>query len=39
MPSVVFVAPFFLDTTLRFVDAVAELPGVRAGLVSLQQPD
>ena len=34
MRSVVFVAPFFLDTTLRFVDAVADLPGVRAGLVS-----
>ncbi len=34
MPSVVFVAPFFLDTTLRFVEAVAELPGVRTGLVS-----
>jgi hypothetical protein len=34
MPSVVFVAPFFLDTTLRFVDAVADLPGVRTGLVS-----
>ncbi|MBZ0089085.1 MAG: hypothetical protein K8H90_01775, partial [Thermoanaerobaculia bacterium] len=34
MPNVVFVAPFFLDTTLRFVDAVASLPGVRTGLVS-----
>jgi hypothetical protein len=34
MRSVVFVAPFFLDTTLRFVDAVADLPGVRTGLVS-----
>jgi hypothetical protein len=34
MPPVVFVAPFFLDTTLRFVDAVASLPGVRCGLVS-----
>ena len=34
MSSVVFVAPFFLDTTLRFVEAVADLPGVRAGLVS-----
>ncbi len=34
MPSVVFVAPFFLDTTLRFVDGVASLPGVRVGLVS-----
>jgi hypothetical protein len=32
--SVAFVAPFFLDATLRFVDAVADLPGVRLGLVS-----
>lgn len=34
MRSAVFVAPFFLDTTLRFVDAAASLPGVRLGLVS-----
>jgi hypothetical protein len=34
MPSVVFVAPFFLETTLRFVRAVAALPGVRTGLIS-----
>ncbi len=34
MPNVVFVAPFFLDTTLRFLDAVAALPGVRCGLIS-----
>lgn len=34
MRSVVFVAPFFLETTLRFVEAVADLPGVRLGLVS-----
>ncbi len=34
MPNVVFAAPFFLDTTLRFVDAVASLPGVRTGLIS-----
>lgn len=34
MPDVVFVAPYFLDATLRFVDAVAGLPGVRLGLVS-----
>src|SRR5678815_1564526 len=38
MPNVVFVAPFFLETTLRFVDAAASLPGVRLGLVS-QDPD
>jgi hypothetical protein len=34
MPAIVFVAPFFLDTTLRFVDGVASLPGVRLGLIS-----
>lgn len=34
MPNVVFVAPFFLETTMRFLDAVAGLPGVRCGLVS-----
>ena len=34
MPSVVFVAPFFMDATLRFVNAVAGLDGVRLGLVS-----
>jgi hypothetical protein len=34
MTAVVFVAPYFLETTLRFVDAVASLPGVRTGLVS-----
>ena len=38
MVNVVFVAPFFLDTTLRFVDAAAGLPGVRLGLVS-QDPE
>ena len=39
MPSVVFVAPFFLPTTLRFVDAVASLPGVTTGLVSQDPAD
>jgi len=34
MIPVVFVAPFFLESTLRFVRAAAELPGVRLGLVS-----
>ncbi|MCA9539641.1 MAG: ATP-grasp domain-containing protein, partial [Myxococcales bacterium] len=31
---VVFVAPFFLETTVRFVRAVAELPNVKLGLIS-----
>ena len=34
MRPVVFVAPFFAETTLRFVDAAAGLDGVRLGLVS-----
>ena len=34
MPNVVFVAPFFLPTTLRFVDAAASTRGVRLGLIS-----
>jgi hypothetical protein len=34
MTSVVFVAPYFLETTLRFVQSVAKLPGVRTGLIS-----
>lgn len=39
MPNVVFVAPFLLETTLRFVDAAAGLPGVRLGLVTQDPPD
>jgi hypothetical protein len=34
MTPVVFVAPYFLEATLRFIDAVARLDGVRLGLVS-----
>src|SRR5262245_34161529 len=34
MRSVIFVAPYFLDATLRFVDAVSRLDDVRLGLVS-----
>jgi hypothetical protein len=34
MANVVFVAPYFLETTLRFVDAASRLPGVRLGLIS-----
>jgi biotin carboxylase len=37
MPGVVFVAPFFLETTLRFVDAVLDLPDTRLGLVSQER--
>lgn len=38
MPNVIFVAPFFLETTLNFVEAAARLPGVRLGLIS-QDPE
>jgi phosphoribosylaminoimidazole carboxylase (NCAIR synthetase) len=38
MPRAVFVAPFFLDTTVRFIDAAASLPDVTLGLVS-QDPE
>jgi biotin carboxylase len=34
MRNVVFVAPFFREETLRFIAAVAALPGVRVSLVS-----
>ncbi len=34
MKNVVFVAPFFAETTLRFVSAVSRLEGVRTTLVS-----
>ncbi|MDX1388117.1 MAG: ATP-grasp domain-containing protein [Acidobacteriota bacterium] len=39
MPMVVFVAPFFMQATLRFLDAVASLPGVRVCLVSQEAPE
>ncbi len=38
MTAVVFVAPFLMDATLRFVAAAAELPGVELGLIS-QDPE
>ena len=38
MPTAVFVAPFLLDATLRFVDSAAWLPGVRLALIS-QDPE
>ncbi len=38
MPNVVFVAPFFMDATLRFVEAAADVVDTRLALVS-QDPD
>ena len=37
MTRVVFAAPFLMEATRRFVDAVAALPGVRLGLLT-QEP-
>jgi hypothetical protein len=34
MRNVIFVAPFFMEATLRFVDAVASLPDTRVCLIS-----
>lgn len=39
MPDVTFVAPFFAETTLRFIGAVAGLGGVRLSLVSQDPPE
>ena len=39
MPAAVFVAPFLLEATVRFIDAAASIPGVRLGLVSQDPPD
>ena len=38
MPTAVFVAPFLLEATVRFIDAAASLPDVRLGLIS-QDPE
>jgi phosphoribosylaminoimidazole carboxylase (NCAIR synthetase) len=38
MPNAVFVAPFFLEATARFIAAAADLPGVRLGVIS-QDPE
>jgi formate-dependent phosphoribosylglycinamide formyltransferase (GAR transformylase) len=38
MKNVVFVAPFLAETTLRFVDAVARLGGVRSILITQDAP-
>ncbi len=39
MPNVVFVAPFYLDTTARFLRAASRLEGVRLAVVSQESPD
>jgi hypothetical protein len=39
MTSVVFAAPYGLESTLRFVRAAAALPGVRFGLLTQEPPE
>ncbi len=39
MPDVTFVAPFFAETTLRFIGAVAGLEGVRTSVISQDPSD
>ncbi len=37
-PRVVFVAPFFMEATMRFVKAAADTPNVRLGVISQEPP-
>ena len=39
VPNVVFVAPYLLEATLRFVEAAARLDGVRVALVGSEPDD
>jgi len=39
MVNVVFVAPFLLETTLRFASVTADLPGVRTALITQDPPE
>ena len=39
MPNVVFVAPFAMESTIRFVRAAASLQGVRLGVISQDAPE
>jgi biotin carboxylase len=39
MPEVVFVVPYALEASLRFVRAAQRLPGVRLGLITQDEPD
>ncbi len=39
MPNVVFCAPFLLETTRRFVEAAADVPGTRVALVTQEPPE
>ncbi len=39
MPDVTFVAPFFAETTLRFISALSRLEGVRTSVISQDPSD
>jgi hypothetical protein len=39
VPHAVFVAPFLLEATVRFIDAAASIPGVQLGLISQDPVD
>jgi hypothetical protein len=39
VPPAVFVAPFLLEATVRFIDAAASIPGVQLGLISQDPVD
>jgi hypothetical protein len=39
VPTAVFVAPFLLDATLRFIDSAASVSGVQLALISQDQGD
>jgi len=39
MKKIVFVAPYFMPATLRFVNAVAQVPGIQLGLISSDPPE
>jgi len=39
MVAVAFVAPYLLETTTRFIEAAARLPGVELALITSESPD
>ncbi len=36
MPFVIFVAPYFTDVTVRYIEALSRLPGVQLGVLSME---
>lgn len=39
MPFVIFTAPYFTDVTLRYIEALARLPNVKLGVLSMEEFD